>query len=84
MSIESMAQEVNELESNIEAMRDRIAALFNDNQSRFVESKNVQTPEIQDNYKKIDSIFGAKAKLEAKVLDLKKEIMKTVLENKNG
>ncbi|AQW89021.1 hypothetical protein FDH34_gp424 [Serratia phage BF] len=79
MEIQHLVNTVKENEIKIEELRQSIKDLYEDNSIRFSEYKNTVTPEIQENYKKIDSTFTAKAKLEAEVRSLQKQILSVVL-----
>ncbi|SOK58767.1 hypothetical protein [Yersinia phage fHe-Yen9-04] len=80
MEISKLVSIIKEKELEIQEQRNTIKQLYEDNMARFSVSKNIITPEINENYKKIDSTFSAKAKLEAGVRSLQKQILCNLLE----
>lgn len=78
MEIQNIVAEVKEKEIKIEELNQNIKVLFEDNGTRLSESKNIVTHEIQENYKKIESTFSAKSKLESDVQNMKKKILSTL------
>ena len=78
--INSLVQSIKSSEVQIQEMGQRCKDTFNEITLKFVESNNIRTSEIDQLYKQNEATFNAKAKLEAKVREQKKEILKILLE----
>lgn len=79
MNQQEIVQSIKDKEILIEGHRQRVQELYADINTRLQQSGGVRTSEVDENYKKIDSTFGAKAKLEGDVRNLKKELMENLL-----
>lgn len=60
---------------SIDDQKVQITSLYNEIAKELQRTNNTINSAIQDNYKKIDSIFIAKAKLEAEVNTLKNSLL---------
>lgn len=79
MNLEEIVKAINEKEIIIAECRDRIKNFYEEINQAFQLSGGFRTSDIDEKYKKIDSNFGAKAKLEGDVRDLKKQLLEMVL-----
>jgi hypothetical protein len=81
-----MSEQINDLvvsikstDVQVQEMTLKIKGLYETIQEKFTESKNIRTKEIDQFYKDIDSTFNAKSKLEASVVNMKKQILNILL-----
>ena len=79
MKNEDIVKAIKDKEIQIEELRIRVQQYYQDNAERFQKSNWVRTSEIDENYKKIDSTFNAKSKLEGEVRNLKKQLLELML-----
>ncbi len=79
MNQEQHVHAIKEKEQEVQVLSDKAKSLYELNETLFQASKGVRTSEIDDVYKKINSTFNAKAKLEAEVLRLRKSLILLVM-----
>lgn len=81
-----MSEQINELvvsiksaDAQVQEMSLKIKGLYDIIQEKFTEAAGIRTKEIDQFYKDIDSTFNAKSKLEANVVNMKKQILNILL-----
>lgn len=79
MSQNEIVKSIKEKEILIEEFRVRINSMYNSITTALQVSGGVRTSEIEETYKKIDSAFGTKSKLEGDVRNLKKNLLEMML-----
>ncbi|AFC21939.1 hypothetical protein GAP32_481 [Cronobacter phage vB_CsaM_GAP32] len=80
MNQQEIVQNIKDKEVLVEEHRIRINDLYEQITSGLQHSGGVRTSEVDEKYKKIDAAFGAKAKLEGEVRNLKKELLGMLLD----
>ena len=77
--IQELVASIKSNEAEISEMSQSIKDYYNDIQVKFTANNGIRNAEIDQVYKKIDSTFNAKAKLETKVRNAKTEILSIML-----
>lgn len=81
MSVEQIIADIKEKTSEAEVHRVEIKDQYEHLNTLLQESGSIRTREVDETYKNIDRLFGIKAKLEAEVRVLKKQLLDTMLED---
>lgn len=77
--IGEIAEMIRHHNKEIVSLREQISELYKQNTVLLTKSKFVITDEVKENYKKIDALFAAKAKIEASDSEYHKKLMKVAL-----